>query len=144
MNPTSPPFDAIPAARSRVLIIDDNRDITEAMHSLLQLLDQDVRIADDGPSALRIAAEFRPEIVFLDLGLPEMDGYDVARALRKQPDGAAIHIIALSGWGDSTARQLSVEAGIDEHWLKPIAFAELHRFFTERATTARRPQPGLT
>ena len=123
-------------ARSRVLVVDDNHDITLSLEMLLDMLGQDARVAHDGPTALAIAQEFRPDIVLLDLGLPGMDGYEVARALRKLPGGAAIRIVALSGWGDPTSRALSAAAGFDQHWLKPIGVAELTACLTSKRVIA--------
>ena len=113
----------------RILVIDDNVDITTSLRLLLQALGHDVRVAQDGPRALVIARDYQPELVFLDLGLPRMDGYEVSRQLRTLPNGPAMKIIALTGWGDAQARELSAAAGFDQHWLKPIAINELRRYF---------------
>ena len=115
----------------RVLVVDDNPDITMGMQTLLEVLGHDVRIANRGPDALCIADEVRPDLVLLDLGLPMMDGFEVARELRKHPGGAAIHIIAVSGWGDDKSRERSSEAGCDEHWLKPVGIKELTKYFAK-------------
>jgi CheY-like chemotaxis protein len=111
--------------RRRVLVVDDHRDVTRALQSLLEILGQDVRVASDGASALQLAAEFQPDLVLLDLGLPRMDGYEVARRLRAQPGGTTIELIAISGWGDAGARARSLAAGFDQHWHKPIGLKEL-------------------
>ena len=124
--PTAVPGSSL---RRRVLIVDDNADIVDMMRHILVLLGQEVRVAADGPAALRVAAEFRPDLVFLDLGLPLIDGYEVARRLRSEPGGSALQLIALSGWGDAESRERSTAAGFDQHWLKPIAMAELASFF---------------
>ena len=116
-------------APQRILVIDDNVDITTSLRLLLQALGHDVRVAQDGPRALVIARDYQPELVFLDLGLPRMDGYEVSRQLRTLPNGPAMKIIALTGWGDAQARELSAAAGFDQHWLKPIAINELRRYF---------------
>jgi CheY-like chemotaxis protein len=115
--------------RRRVLIVDDNRDVTASMRMVMDRFGQDVRIAHDGPSALTVANDFRPDLVFLDLGLPGMDGYEVARRLREQPGGGNIEIIAVSGWGDQKARELSAAAGVDQHWLKPLTVDDLEKCF---------------
>src|SRR5689334_2174310 len=83
--------------RRRVLVVDDNIDITESLVELLSLLGHDVRSANSGPAALAIALAFCPDLVLLDLGMPDMDGYEVAGKLREQPGGAAIKIVAVSG-----------------------------------------------
>lgn len=120
------------ARESRILVVDDNRDITRATQILLEVLGHTVRVAHDGPTALRIAIEFRPDLVLLDLGLPLMDGFEVARELRKQPGGTALQIIAISGWGDEATRIRSTAAGFDQHWLKPIGLDDLNRYFAKR------------
>ena len=124
----------IPAAprrtqRGRVVVVDDNADIAAAMSILLTMLGQDVRVAHNGTTALTLAMEYRPDVVFLDLGLPGMDGYEVARKMREQAGGAALTIIAVSGWGDAKSRERSAAAGVDAHWLKPIALPELKAYF---------------
>ena len=114
--------------RRRVLIVDDNEDITTSMQMALELLGQEVRVSADGPSALAEFDRFRPDLVLLDLGLPAMDGYEVARRIRAQPGGAAVEIIAISGWGDDKSRGLSKASGFDAHWLKPITFDDLRTY----------------
>lgn len=120
--------DPRPLRRRRILVVDDNLDIAKAMRLLLEAIGQDVEVANTGPRALELAGAGKPELVFLDLGLPVMDGYDVARALRAQPGGRELRIIAISGWGDEKSRARSAASGVDEHWLKPIALAEIEAF----------------
>ena len=104
----------------RVLVVDDNRDQAESLGMLLEIFGHQVRIAFDGGQALTIAEEFKPQLVLLDIGLPGMSGYDVARRLREMPglDGAVL--VAQTGWGEEADRQRSVEAGIDRHLVKPV------------------------
>jgi CheY-like chemotaxis protein len=117
------------APRKRVLVVDDNQDIAVSLSRLLtRVYGQDVRIAHDGPSALDLADEFQPEIVLLDIGLPGMDGCEVARRLRERPEFSQTVLIALTGWGQEDARKRSEQAGIDHHLVKPVdpdALAEL-------------------
>ncbi len=113
------------SAPLRVLVIDDLVDAAVTMARLLQLLACDVQTAHDGPAALRIAAEFSPQLVFLDLGLPGLDGYEVARRLRSHSATAESLIIALSGYGHFAARDAALAAGCDEHWLKPATVEQL-------------------
>ena len=127
MTPDTSPVARPNVTRRRVLIVDDNTDITASMQMVLEILGQDVRVAGDGPTALEEVERFRPALVLLDLGLPEMDGYEVARRIRAQAGGAAIEIIAISGWGDDASRTLSAAAGCDQHWLKPISFDDLRK-----------------
>lgn len=109
----------------RVLLIDDNNDANETLAILLALSGQDVRTALDGPTGLQIAAEFQPQLVFCDLGLPGMDGFEVIRLLREQSDQAMPVIIALTGYGRPEDRQRTHEAGFNGHLVKPIDFETL-------------------
>ncbi len=109
------------AAARRVLVVDDNADAAETLAALLQVRGYEVRVAGDGPAALAAAPQFRPEVVFLDIGLPGMDGYAVARSLRAAPGGAALRLVALTGYGQEDDRRRSAEAGFDEHLVKPVA-----------------------
>jgi len=103
----------------RVLVVDDNVDAAETLAMLLGLIGADVRVAHDGPSALAAFAAFVPELVLLDIGMPGMDGYEVARRLRTQDAGRAANIVALTGWGQNEDRRLAREAGFDHHLVKP-------------------------
>ncbi|WZO97718.1 ATP-binding protein [Isosphaeraceae bacterium EP7] len=108
--------------RRRILVVDDNEDSANALGRLLsRLYDQDVEVAHDGPSALAAALRFRPEVVLLDIGLPGMDGYEVARRMRQMPGFATVTLLALTGWGHEQDRQKSREAGFDQHLVKPVA-----------------------
>jgi PAS domain S-box-containing protein len=107
--------------RKRILVIDDNEDIAVSLCRLLsRIYGHEVRIAHDGPSALELADTFHPEIVLLDIGLPEMDGCEVARRLRERPEFADTLLVALTGWGQEADRKRSQDAGIDHHLVKPV------------------------
>jgi CheY-like chemotaxis protein len=118
---------AAPAARSaRVLVVDDSVDGAESLALLLRLAGYDVRVAHDGPTALRASAAARPEVVVLDIGLPNgMDGYEVARRLRAQPGGDHMTLIALTGYGQDDDRRRSGAAGFAAHLVKPVDPPEL-------------------
>jgi CheY-like chemotaxis protein len=103
----------------RVLIADDNVDAADSMAMLLQLDGCDVRTAHDGEAAVREAAEFRPRVVFLDLGMPGVDGFEACRRIRAEPWGRAMTLVALTGWGQDRDRARCVEAGFDHHVTKP-------------------------
>jgi CheY-like chemotaxis protein len=111
----------------RILVVDDNVDGLETLATLLELSGHEVRTASDGPAALTAAAEFRPEVVLLDIGLPGMDGYEVARRLRANPLFNGARLIALTGWGQDSDRDRSHDAGFDLHLVKPVDPAELQR-----------------
>jgi PAS domain S-box-containing protein len=111
----------VPKSRKRILVVDDNEDIAISLSRVLsRIFGQDVRIAHDGPSALKLADEFHPEIILLDIGLPEMDGCEVARRLRQKPEFSETLLVALTGWGQEADRRRSEEAGIDRHLVKPV------------------------
>ncbi len=109
----------------RVLIVDDIHDITTLLGELVTLLGHEACVANHGTEALARAREFRPDLVLLDLGMPELDGFEVARRLRAQPDGESMELIAMSGWGHAAARAEAARAGFDRHFLKPLTLAHL-------------------
>jgi signal transduction histidine kinase len=125
-------------ASQRILVADDNRDAAEALSLQLQLAGHDVRTAHDGIEALTVAKTFDPEIVLLDLGMPKMDGYEVARQLRLQPRSRRVTLIALTGWGQQQDRDRTAEAGFDAHLVKPVAEAQLFRALTLAVDDRRR------
>ncbi len=104
----------------RILVVDDNKDAAESMRMLLALAGHDVRMAYSGPSAVEEAIRSKPDVMLLDIGLPEMDGYEVARRLRERPDMRNVVIIAVTGYGQETDRKRSDEAGIEYHLVKPV------------------------
>jgi PAS domain S-box-containing protein len=107
-------------AGRRILIADDNKDAAQTLALLLEMSGHDVRVVHDGRAALSLAHTFRPEAAFLDIGMPQLDGHEVARALRREPWGANIYLIALTGWGQEGDRQRAIQAGFDRHLTKPI------------------------
>jgi CheY-like chemotaxis protein len=115
----------------RVVVVDDNVDAAEGLALLLRLSGQEVRVAYDGPSALALAGRFRPQVVLLDLGLPGMDGYEVARRLRGQPELEATYLVAVTGWGQPEDRQRSKEMGFDRHLVKPVDSSLLVQLLAE-------------
>jgi signal transduction histidine kinase len=117
---------------ARVLIVDDNLDSAQGLGRLLRRRGYDVRLAHDGVSALRTAKAFAPSVVLLDIGLPEMDGYEVARRLRVEPGGEQMRIIAVSGYGQEEDRRRSREAGFDYHLVKPVDFEQMRELLAER------------
>jgi signal transduction histidine kinase len=116
----------------RVLVVDDNLDAAESLAMLLKVEGHEVRTASDGPAALDVAATFRPEVVFLDLGLPRMDGYEVARRLRAQPNAAGVLLVALTGYGQEEDRRRSEEAGFDAHLIKPADPEAVQQLLAQR------------
>src|SRR5262249_53580661 len=120
----------VASVHRRVLIVDDNVDAAETLAVLVRLWGHEVRVAFTGPEALRIAEQFRPEIIVLDIGLPEINGYDVARRLRQHPGFAKAMLIALTGYGQEDDRRRSDEAGFDHHVTKPVLPEALRRLLT--------------
>jgi CheY-like chemotaxis protein len=109
----------------RVLVVDDEVDTAETLAEVLASLGHTTRTAHDGDSALAAAASFAPEIVLLDLGLPGIDGYEVARRLRAQSPDADMRIIAVTGYGEDVDRKNTERAGFDAHLVKPLKIAAL-------------------
>jgi CheY-like chemotaxis protein len=108
----------------RILVVDDNRDAADSLATLLQMLGHDVRTAFDGVEALEVAAEFRPDVALLDIGLPKISGYEVARHIRATRNNEVM-LIAVTGWGQEADRKLSEEAGFDCHLTKPMTVQAL-------------------
>lgn len=116
----------LPAAEAallplRVLVVDDNFDAAESMAVLLGLLGSEVHVCHDGLEAVKAFSSFQPRAILLDIGLPGLDGYAVARQIRAQQGGADVMLIALSGYGRDEDRARSREAGFDHHMVKPMA-----------------------
>ena len=109
----------------RVLIVEDNLDAAEMLELAVSHLGHATRLAHDGAAAVTAATEFRPDVIFLDIGLPVMNGYAVAQALREMPELNHVHIAAVTGWGQEEDRQKAREAGCDSHFTKPLAPAAL-------------------
>ena len=109
----------------RVLVVDDNRDAADSLQTLLTLLGAEVRVARDGPQALRAVHEYRPNAVLLDIGMPGMSGYEVARLIRADREIAQPTIVALTGWGQPEDRRRAAEAGFDHHLVKPADLVAL-------------------
>jgi two-component system CheB/CheR fusion protein len=120
--PVAPPELRVPLPSSalRVLIVDDHVDATRALRRLLHVMGHDVTVAHDGRSGIELAQRVRPDVILLDIGLPLMDGYSVARHLRALPAFAATRIIALTGYGAAEARENARKAGFDLHLVKPV------------------------
>lgn len=113
-------------ARHKVLVVDDNLDSAKSLSMLMTMAGQDVRSAHDGPAAVAQAAEFRPDLVLLDIGLPGMDGYEVCQAMRNRDGLGKSTIVALSGWGQEDDRRRSLAAGFSRHLVKPVRTETIH------------------
>jgi len=111
---------SLSAKPHRILLADDNLDFASSFATLLRRMGNEVRVEHDGPAALAAAPEFRPEIAFLDIGLPKLNGFDLARRLRELPATARSRLVAVTGWGQPSDRQLASEAGFDDYMVKPV------------------------
>jgi signal transduction histidine kinase len=116
----------------RVLVVDDNRDAADSLAMLLRIGGHYVRTEYAGADALRVAADFQPEVVFCDLGMPGMDGHDVARSLRAQAQNDSVVLVALTGWGSEDDRLRTQQAGFDFHLVKPVVVDMLEQILTDR------------
>jgi CheY-like chemotaxis protein len=108
-----------------VLVVDDNRDFADTLARMLRSLGHEMRLEYDGLAGLAASRTFRPDIAFLDIGMPGLNGYDLARRLRAFPSTSGIVLIAVTGWGKSDDRERSREAGFDEHVVKPLEIERL-------------------
>ena len=122
-------------AGMRVLVVDDNRTAAKFFQMILESDGHEVRQAGDGVEGCKLAEELRPHIVFMDIGMPKMNGYEAARWIRKQPWGEALTLVAVSGWGQEADKAQAREAGFDHHLTKPAPAREVRRIVLEVART---------
>jgi CheY-like chemotaxis protein len=121
----------------RVLVVDDNVDAATTLELLLQESGHLVRVAHTGPGGLAAALDFRPAVMLLDIGLPELDGLEVAKRIRQQPTFDNIVLVGMTGYGRETDRRHSQEAGFDHHLVKPVNFRKVQQILatvSEKAT----------
>jgi signal transduction histidine kinase/ActR/RegA family two-component response regulator len=132
--PTKPtPAAFISGEAYRILLADDNVDFVNSIGALLSAMGHSVVITHNGPDALTAAARFCPDYAFLDIGLPQMSGYDLARGIRRLSCGAMTVLIAVTGWGQEKDRQLAFEAGFDHHMVKPVRFEQIEEILGNRS-----------
>jgi len=115
----------------RILVVDDNRDSAMSLAMLLKAIGNETHVVHDGLEALEAAEQLRPDVVLLDLGLPKLNGFEVARRIREQPWGERLVLVALTGWGQEEDRRKSKEAGFDGHMVKPVEHSALIRLLTD-------------
>jgi signal transduction histidine kinase/ActR/RegA family two-component response regulator len=120
LSPAMDTASAVPDRRRRLLIADDNEDAAESLAALLRMEGHDVTVVHNGRDALATAAAIQPEIALLDIGMPDMNGYEVARQLRTGPLGQTLMLIAVTGWGQDRDKARAIGAGFDHHFTKPI------------------------
>jgi len=129
---------------TRILVVEDNPDIAESMVMLLELLGHRVRVAHDGPVALELARATPPDVMLVDIGLPGMDGYEVARRIREDPTLRRVVLVALTGYGRDEDRRQAEAAGFDHHLVKPVDLTALERLVAgvSGSSAAGRPSPA--
>jgi signal transduction histidine kinase/CheY-like chemotaxis protein len=127
------PASFISAETYRILLADDNVDFVNSIGALLTAMGHSVVITHNGPDALAAAKRFCPDYAFLDIGLPQMSGYDLARGIRNLSCGAMTVMIAVTGWGQEKDRQLAFEAGFDHHMVKPVRFEQIEEILSNRS-----------
>ncbi len=113
--------------RPKVLVVDDNRDAADSLQALFEMENCNVATAYDGFEAVQAVELAMPDMIVMDLGMPCMDGYEAARRIRGKPGSKDVLMIALTGWGQSDARQRTIDAGFDHHLIKPVNFDEIKR-----------------
>jgi two-component system, chemotaxis family, CheB/CheR fusion protein len=132
------------SATHRVLIVDDNADAAESMAMLARTWGHEVVVVGDGPSALKAASDFQPQRALVDIGLPGMDGYEVARRRRAAPEHSNLLLVAMTGYGRDEDREKAYAAGFDVHLVKPGDLDELQDVLANGAALSRRTPPKNT
>jgi CheY-like chemotaxis protein len=116
---------ALSTSGRRIVIADDNRDSARSLARMLELMGSEAHVAYDGHQALEVAAAIRPDVIFLDIGMPNLNGYETARRIRNESWGKNVVLVALTGWGQEQDKRRSQDAGFDLHMVKPIDPATL-------------------
>ena len=127
------------AASLRIVIADDSEDAAESLAALLEMTGHDVHVVFDGEAAVMAIQQLRPDVALLDVGMPKLNGYDVARRIRSDADTRHTYLVAITGWGQDSDRQRAEEAGFDAHLVKPVPPDVLQRALATlgRAAPAR-------
>ena len=119
----------------KILVVDDNQDVCEMLKSLLAVTGHVAEMAYDGPHAIKVAQQFLPDIILLDIGLPDMDGWEIAKQLRQMPLFQKTLIFALSGYGEAADHQRSLDAGMNHHFVKPLDLEDLWQVAAQHGMT---------
>lgn len=117
--------------RFKILVVDDNHDSALSLAMMLSIMGHETRTAHDGESAVSHAEEFLPDVVLLDIGLPKLNGYEVAQRIRESSWGGSMFLIAVTGWGQEEDRQRSSEVGLNMHMVKPVEPSALEKLLSE-------------
>ena len=137
VGPSQAPSQSGRPGQCRILVADDNVDSATSLAMFLEMLGNDVRTANDGMEAVDVAAQFKPDVILLDIGMPKLNGYNACRSIRQQPWAAKAFIIALTGWGQDEDRRRSLEAGFNHHLVKPMDPAVLEELLAEQQAQAQ-------
>lgn len=132
-----PPSEPRAAGARRLLIVDDNQDSARSLARLLQMNGNETHVAYDGLEAVDLARSCRPDVILLDIGLPNLNGYDACRRIRAEAWGQRIMMVAFSGWGQEEDRRESKAAGFDAHLVKPVDYADLTALLAGRPVSAQ-------
>ncbi|HET6975161.1 MAG TPA: ATP-binding protein [Pyrinomonadaceae bacterium] len=135
MNEAANPYSTSPNSSEqplRILVVDDNRDSAETLSMLLELMGNELSVAYDGEQAVAMANEIKPDVILLDIGLPKLNGHEVAREIRKESWGQKPILIAITGWGQTEDKELSRESGFDHHLVKPVDHDQLLKLIEKR------------
>ncbi|HYE88671.1 MAG TPA: response regulator [Vicinamibacterales bacterium] len=136
----SAPHELKPAKQGfRILVVDDNHDSALSLAMMLSIMGHETHTAHDGESAVATAESFLPDVVLLDIGLPKLNGYEVAHRIRERAWGASMFLIAVTGWGQEEDRQRSSEVGLNVHMVKPVEPSALEKLLSELARDGRGP-----
>ena len=128
------PVTATTARRFKILVVDDNHDSALSLAMMLSIMGHDTRTAHDGESAVSTAETFLPDVILLDIGLPKLNGYEVAQRIRETSWGTSMYLIAVTGWGQDEDRQRSSEVGLNLHMVKPVEPSALEKVLATLAT----------
>jgi CheY-like chemotaxis protein len=120
------------SAARRVLVVDDDRDCADTIAMVLRRFGAEIAVAYTGETAVALFDSFAPDLVFLDIGMPKMDGYATIAALRARPSGVEVEIVALTGWGREEDRDRTTAAGFDRHLIKPVEASQLRDLLDSR------------
>jgi CheY-like chemotaxis protein len=131
-------------SKSRILIVDDNKDAAETLAMLLESLGHTTHFVCEAPKALNVALDFRPDVALLDLGMPELNGFDLARKLRRESTLADLTLVALSGWGTEEDRMRGRDAGIDHHLTKPVLLEDVKAILRHAESTKKISATGIS
>jgi CheY-like chemotaxis protein len=129
------PEHPVPATGLRILVVDDNQDSAESLALMLQMIGHDARSATDGLAGLETAQAFRPEVMFLDIAMPRLNGYDLARRIREQHWGRRLSLIALTGLARADDERQAREAGFNHHLVKPVEFEAVVQLLSRSVPT---------